>query len=305
MTTTNNTNNNNNNNTIKIKFFSDFCDSQTCKEKFEYSCNVHELPFYGFDKEVYFTTDDDYTHAIILNKAMPPELKQKNIPKENVIGLACEPFDFLRITPTFVEYAKKHIGKYLIGDKRNLPEPFIGHFGYMWFDRPAAEIQQKNKVMSIVLSDKKFAPGHNYRHSLVNQIIANKLPIDIYGRGSNAYKNAYPNHVKGEFTKSEPYEDYLYTVAIENFTSDHYVSEKILTPVMYNCMPIYIGAKYIQNYVSDVILLSGNCDNDIKLLIAIIENPGKYYKKTYTEKNLKTINLLGKGNLGSPLTPPL
>lgn len=274
--------------TIKIKFFSDFCDSTTCKIKFEHSCNARMLGFYGFDKDVYFTTKDDYTHAIILNKATP----ELTIPKENVVGLACEPFEFLQLTPSFVFYAKKHIGKYLIGEKRNLPEPFVEYFGYMWFDRPISEICHKNKVMSIVLSNKKYAPGHNYRHALVKQIIANRLPIDIYGRGSDEYKDASPQHVKGEFVQSEPYEDYLYTIAIENFRSEHYVSEKILTPVMYNCMPIYTGAKQIQNYVEDVILLSGNCEIDIKILISILDNPGKYYKKTFTEKNSKKINLL-------------
>ena len=87
---------------MKIKVFSDFCTSEVCKEKFEKICKSHLIENYGEDKEIYITCDDDYTHAVILNKAMP-ELK---IPKSNVIGLACEPVSFLALTPEFIEYAK-------------------------------------------------------------------------------------------------------------------------------------------------------------------------------------------------------
>ena len=84
-----------------IKIFSDFCDSTTCKINFEKTCDSNNLDFYGLNKRVYITDKDDYTHAIILNKAMPI----LNIPKENVLGLAFEPIYFLGLTPEFVEYA--------------------------------------------------------------------------------------------------------------------------------------------------------------------------------------------------------
>ena len=274
---------------IKIKCFSDFCDSSICKKEFELCCNVLSLDFYGKEKQIYITDDDedDFTHAIILNKAMPI----LNIPKQNVIGLACEPYDFLQIDETFIEYAKKNISKYFIGDKYQLPEPFIEYFGYMWFTRPIKEITNKNKIMSIVLSNKKFAPGHLYRHQLVKKIIEYRLPIHIYGKGSYEYIKK-SNYVRGSFLKSEPYEDYLYTIAIENFRSNHYFSEKIITPIMYNCSPIYFGCRNIQNYFNDVLLLSGNVTVDIQNLIVILNNPFKYYRKMYSEQHEKNVNLL-------------
>ena len=54
----------------KIKIFSDFCSSTDCKKSFEAICGFQNVPTYGIDKDAYITTDDDYTHAIILNKAM-------------------------------------------------------------------------------------------------------------------------------------------------------------------------------------------------------------------------------------------
>ena len=273
-----------------IKFFSDFCTSNDCKINFENICDALNIDSYGIDKKIYFTNDNDYKHAIILNKAMP----QLTIPKENVIGFAFEPFDFLRINEEFIIYSKKYIGKYFIGDKKNLQEPFTEGFAYMWHSNPKKEITLKNNCMSIIVSEKKFAPGHIYRHQLVETIIQNKLPIDIYGRGSNNYifnYNSY-NYIKGKFQNEEPFQDYLFSICIENYKCNHYISEKIVTPLMFNCLPIYYGCNNIQNYFDDIIILTGNLEVDIKLLISILQNPLNFYKKTYTDKNKKTVNLI-------------
>jgi hypothetical protein len=268
-----------------IKIFSDFCDSETCKKNFETICNSNNLNFYGLNKKVYITDKNDYTHAIILNKAMPV----LNIAKENVLGLAFEPVEFLHINQQFINYAQKYIGKYFIGNTKNLPEPFIGHFGYMWHSNPCKEIINKHNIMSIVVSQKQFAPGHKYRHEFIQNIIKFNLPIDIYGHGSNLYNYS---GVKGKFNDAEPYENYMFSICIENYINDHYISEKIITPIMFSCMPIYFGCNKIKNYFDEVITLSGNIDNDIQIIISILSNPGKYYKKTYTEKNKKTVNLI-------------
>ena len=270
---------------ITIKIFCSFSPSDKCKEVFERINYANQCSFYGKDKQYYFTNDDDYTHAIIMNTSMP-DLK---IPKENVLGLAFEPIYFLGLTQEFVEYAKKHIGRYFIGDKFDLPEPFIEHFAYMWHSRPPREISFKNKLMSIIVSEKQFAPGHLYRHQLVQKIIEMNLPIDIYGRGSNKYKY---NRVIGEFNDAEPYETYSYSICIENTICNHYFSEKVITPLMYNCMPIYFGCKNLNQYLENVVILEGNIQKDIQIIIAILNNPRVYYKKTYTDKNIKAVNLI-------------
>jgi hypothetical protein len=270
-----------------VKIFSDFCGSRGAKEVYERLCDAENLDFYGKDKQVWITEDDDYTHAIIMNKAMPV-LK---IPKKNVIGLAFEPFEILRITHEFVEYAQQYIGKYFIGDKRGLPEPFIEHFGYMWYSNPKRDIVTKTKLMSIVVSEKHWAPGHAYRHTLIEKIIEANLPIDIYGKGSMKYSHK-SNNVKGEFNDAEPYENYMYSICIENFTSNHYFSEKIMSPLLHNCMPIYLGCKQIHEYFDDILLLSGNINDDIQLLVEIFKCAGLFYRKTYTEKNINTVSLL-------------
>ncbi len=61
---------------------------------------------------------------------------------------------------------------------------------------------------------------------------------------------------------------------------------------MYNCVPIYAGCKNIDKYVENVIKLTGNVAEDIKLITDIIQKSETYYKKTYTEKNIKAVNLI-------------
>ena len=159
----------------------------------------------------------------------------------------------------------------------------------MWHSRPPKEITDKTKLMSIIVSEKLFAPGHLYRHNLVEAIIKFRLPIDIYGRGSSKYKF---NRIMGQFNDDEPYENYLFSICIENYQCNHYFSEKIITPLMYNCTPIYLGCKHIDSYIENVIKISGNVQEDLKLIINIIKNPQLYYKKTYNEKNIKAVNLI-------------
>ena len=270
----------------KIKVFCPFANSTQCKDVYERINYAGELEFYGKNKNIVITDEDDYTHAIIINTIMP----QLKIPKQNVIGLAFEPIQFLGLTTSFVDYAQKYIGKYYIGDKHNLPAPFIERFGYMWHSRPPKAITDKPNLMSIVVSEKQFAPGHIYRHKLVQQIISHNLPIDIYGRGSSKYSYS---RTKGRFTDAEPYESYLFSVCIENFQCNHYFSEKIITPLMHNCMPIYSGCVNVQQYFgNDLILLTNNINQDVDTIMAILNCPYKYYKKTYTKKNRKTVNFI-------------
>lgn len=280
----------------KIKIFSSFCSSELCKINFEKVFNSKACEFYGINKKVYITTGDDYSHAIILNTSMPKI--NPNIPKKNVIGLAFEPYEFLEITEEFVEYAKTHIGKYFIGSKHNLPDCFVEHYSFMWHNNPNKEIHlhEKKRVLSIVLSDKKLAPGHKYRHLLVNEIIKQNLPIDIYGRGAKYFekiKNKHNTNTKicGDFQNVEPYENYLYSICIENYQSNDYISEKVLDPLLHNCQPIYLGAKNINNYFGgNIILLKGHLLFDIEMLKTILKFPIKYYNPNTNERNSKIIN---------------
>uniref|UniRef100_A0A6C0E453 Fucosyltransferase C-terminal domain-containing protein n=1 Tax=viral metagenome TaxID=1070528 RepID=A0A6C0E453_9ZZZZ len=271
----------------RIRIFSNFCDSKQCKEVYERLCQTHLIKNYGEYKQVYITNDDNYTHAIIMNTDMP----NLTIPKENVIGFAFEPPQFLRLTGTFIEYAQKHIGKYFLGEKFNLPSPFTEHYSYMWHNPPLTIKPIKKNIMSIVISTKMSAPGHIYRHEIVKRILESTLPIDIYGNGCSLYKNDI--RIKGGFNELEPYESYDFHICIENFQTKEYMSEKIVNALLCGSTPIYLGALNVDNFFPDnVIKLRNKIDTDMKLITRICNNPGEYRKNIDVDLVKDKINII-------------
>jgi hypothetical protein len=269
--------------TFRIRIFSSFGKSENCKDIYERLCESTIIKNYGIDKDINITNDDDYTHVLILNTAMPK--LPSNIPKKNVIGLAFEPIVFLGLTEEFVNYAIKNIGKYFIGDKMGLPEPFTEYFSFMWYNPPLKQTPDKKKLISMMVSEKTSEDGHKYRHALIQKILQTDLPIDIYGRGCQYYYHLNDPRIKGEFTESEPYNDYQFHICIENCISNHYFSEKIINPLLVNTTPIYIGCKNINNYFPNMVIsMMGNLSSDIELLCKITDNPELYKSSIDIEK---------------------
>lgn len=255
-----------------IKFFSNFVESEITMNSYINLYNLNEDP--DFNVKYKFTKDDDYTHAIILNTYQP----NLHICKENVIGLAYEPPYFLNINQNFINYANKNIGKYFIGSKLNLPEPFISHYSPMVHNNFLTEKPIKNKLISLMVSDKNNAPGHKYRHKLVQAILKTKLPIDICGRGCRYYSKLNDERIKGEFEDNNPYLNYKFHIAVENFVTENYFSEKINNALLHYCTPVYHGATLIDNYFDNIIKLTGDINNDMQILSDICNEPDKFYK---------------------------
>jgi hypothetical protein len=298
---------------IIIKVFSSFCTTECIKEVFERIFETSNMLNYGKEKQLYITCDDDYTHAIILNTAMPV---LKDIPKEHVIGLAYEPPFFLGLSLEFVEYAEKYISKYYIGNKFDLPEPFTESNAYLAYNCPLSYLPIKKNTMSIMVSKKNMAPGHKYRHFLVQRILSMNLPIDIYGCGCKYYKhmntnsselninidmnmmsylphNKVDSRIKGDFIDIEPYESYDFHIAVENFKTPHYFSEKIINPLLCSTTPVYWGCENITNYFPDnVIVLTGNIHDDIHIIENILRNPSQYRSNVDVDAIKNKVNLL-------------
>jgi hypothetical protein len=279
-------------NQIRIRCFASFTNSQNLHDSYErYIIPPKIIEHYGKDKQYFFTTGDDYTHVFIINTAMP---NISHIPKQNVIGFAHEPIAFLQLTDEFVHYAKKNISKYFLGDKMDLPDPFIeGHSFLCCHEIPLFPTYYKLKFMSIMISQKTSAPGHQYRHKLVQAILKTRLPIDIHGRGCVYYKNINDSRIKGNFKNYELYDGYQFNICIENFQTNHYFSEKIINPLLMNITPIYSGCKNIASYFPNMYLtLSGDINKDIQLLHEIFKHPEKYILNIDVEKVNEKVDLI-------------
>ena len=274
----------------RIRIFADYCDSSECKRVVEMNAILSELD-YGEDNSLFVTDGDDYTHVIIWNTAMPNI--RSDIPKENVIGFACEPLVYLGLTTKFVAYAQKYIHKYYVGDLANLPDPFIAGNCYLTYNKPMPVLPKTN-LMSIMVSQKIHQPGHKYRHELTNAILKTDLPVDIYGRGCgfNTY-NQRDSRLKGVFERYEPYDGYEFHICIENVQSEHYFSEKIMNTLLTGGTPVYLGCKNIDTYFPDnVVHMSGNVKADVELIANIVREPETYRKQIDAKKINRQISLL-------------
>ena len=285
-------------NYMRIKIFSDFCNSETCKQKYESMCKVHKMNNYGADKYLNITTGNTYTHAILLNCPIVADI---SVPPECVLGLAFEPIPYLRLSYDFINFADKHIGTYYIGHKHpNLTSPlFKEHHGFMWHtDHPVSVepmVKNSKNAISLIISNKLQAPGHIYRHKLAKFILIHDLPIDIWGNGAAHYISKFPDkkNIKGSFKDKEPYEPYSLSICIENHRHPHYFSEKISNCFICNTTPIYLGCTEIETYFPNQIThLTGNLQEDCTLLVEISKNPSNYIREIKTNDNDNVLNLM-------------
>jgi hypothetical protein len=280
----------------RIKIFSSFCDSTNCKLVYERLCQVDLMTNYGPDKEIYIVGEgEEYTHVILMNLAMPQISNSSEIKK--IVGISCEPVELLMRMPqfdAFVEYANKHVSKYLMGyngESIGLPTLFTAHYSYMWHITPPRRILHKNRMMSIVVSEKGYTPGHQYRHTLVQAILSTNYNIDIYGRGCNKYGS--DPRLKGIFNDDEPYENYHFHICIENFQSASYTSEKYTNAILWGATPIYWGASEIDSLFPGLtVKLSGNVNEDMRLIESIIYHPLEYKKEISQDAVRTKLNIL-------------
>lgn len=257
---------------VRVRVFSDFCSSETCREICE--------RLWPSDSQIEWTSEGPFTHALLLNQAMP----RLFLPPANVIGLALEPPQFLLWKESQVTYMKHTAGKYCIGSPGHT-SPFVCHHGFLWHIAP--KDPPKTALMSIMVSAKRFAPGHQYRHDLVSAILKTSLPIDIYGRGCPASSDP---RIKGHFTESEPYDAYSFHIAIENFQTKAYFSEKVSNPLQRRCVPVYLGAEVLP-FESSVIRLTGSVESDMKLLSDICATPDLYRRPIDPESISSALDL--------------
>jgi len=290
---------------IKIKIFASWT---TCSNILKAVMKYYDWEYdkkYGV--QYIFTLEDDFTHAILMNNVM----RKFSIDKNNIIGLAQEPGIYLQIDEKIKNIYKNTIKKYFIGTTKYInssdKSPFKEGMSYLLpliSFKPVnffiKNYPEKNKLINYVYSnrnnhDKRLL--YSYRHLLGNTILEDGLSIDIYGGSTINLKKKFPKSKNIYFKFAwedfhKIYENYKFSIVIENTREEEYFSEKIIVPLLCGCIPIYIGCKNIDSYFKDyVIHLSGNLNDDIKLLKNILNDPDKYYKKINIEEIKEIVHL--------------
>jgi hypothetical protein len=81
--------------------------------------------------------------------------------------------------------------------------------------------------------------------------------------------------------------NYLFTIAIENTSHDHYFTEKIVNPFINNTIPLYWGCKRVEEYFpKHTIRLTGNITRDVIIIHSVLRNPNKYIAEYKIDQEL-------------------
>jgi hypothetical protein len=139
--------------------------------------------------------------------------------------------------------------------------------GMSWVADPDWTEYPKTKNISIVASDKNYAPGHQLRHRFLQ---LNKTPIDIFGSCTGKFFK----------DKSDAGKDYRFQIVIENCQSKGYFTEKLLDPMATHTIPIYWGCPNINDYYDEYgIIECGNVDILLETVSSISQDAEAIYNR--------------------------
>ena len=106
------------------------------------------------------------------------------------------------------------------------------YFGACWIPESHCKIYEKTKLLSIVASNKTFAPGHQLRHELITRKMHPEL--ELWGSGYKWFEDDPDGRVS-------PFKDYRYVIVAENCQYPGYFTDKIIDCFAAGCIPIYWG----------------------------------------------------------------
>ncbi|OAN80585.1 hypothetical protein A8B82_00615 [Sulfitobacter sp. EhC04] len=119
-----------------------------------------------------------------------------------------------------------------------IPNGIMLPFGTSWVpDHETLKIE-KTRHMSLIASAKRDTQGHLLRHDMVDLVKAERLDVDILGRGYAPFAE-----------KSDGLAPYRFSVVIENIRERNYFTEKIVDAVLCETVPIYWGCPNIGDFM--------------------------------------------------------
>lgn len=169
---------------------------------------------------------------------------------------------------------KAHLFKYIFThDSKLLQElpnarPII--WGGCWCK---CENPIKDRFMSILSSDKKYAELHKVR---LRTALKYKDKIDVYGTCVGKYVDAIEAH-----------EHYKYAIVVENYIDDLWFTEKIINCFATKTIPIYLGSPKIGDYFNKDGIIQVKDENELHRTIDSMLANQEYWEWYYNTKNVQ------------------
>ena len=181
--------------------------------------------------------------ALVINTVTTP--RWVKVPRGNLFKIVQEPKIHNILTHFFTYWHSKVFDKILthspdVDDPRQVSSlPYLG----TWVD-PFLKLDQliaeKSKSLSIIASKLDYLPGHKNRLRFINNLLIRypDLKNHTFGKGRER-----------ELTeKIDGLKPYSFSIAIENTSSDSYITEKFFDCICAGCIPLYYGAINVVDY---------------------------------------------------------
>lgn len=147
----------------------------------------------------------------------------------------------------------------------------------------------KDKVMSVITSQKNFMPDHKRRLNFINELKKRYYnQIDFYGHGGKVLND-----------KAEGINSYKFHLCFENSSSNTYWTEKLMDPILGYSVPVYYGCKNIETFFEKGIIKIdlNDFDNSLIEIDNILSNSEFIYEKMKSDLVVNRNKILNKLNL--------
>jgi glycosyltransferase involved in cell wall biosynthesis len=143
-------------------------------------------------------------------------------------------------------------------------------------DNSLMKIYDKTKMISFITSNKTFTPGHIFRLKCLNNVVANKCPLEVFGVG-----------IREIIGKIEALKDYRFSIAIENGKYKNYFTEKILDCFLTGTIPIYHGCPNIGDFFNTNGFFIFETVDDLLKIINSLTEKDYYYRIPIIKENFQ------------------
>jgi hypothetical protein len=135
-------------------------------------------------------------------------------------------------------------------------------------------LKSKDKELVWITSNRNGFEGQKLRMVFKNHIEQSSIRLQVFGRGFTP--------IADKFDGLSPFK---YALAIENFSTEHYWTEKIVDALLSWCLPFYWGAPNLEDYLPSLSFIRIDI-SDPQKSIAVIE---KAMQENEWEKRLEAI----------------
>jgi len=150
------------------------------------------------------------------------------------------------------------------------------YFGACWIPEKLCKIYDKTKLLSIVASNKNYAPGHRLRH----EVIAKRMhpDLELWGSGYRWFSDEPEGRVL-------PFKDYRYVIVIENCQYPGYFTDKIVDCFASGAIPIYWGMPDIGDLFDKRGFYTWNTLDELQAILLKINEDDYNQKREFVVEN--------------------